>query len=174
MQVTYELTQRDFYDGVIACRNRGYRKWLMRVIVTLVLGFALLAVVVLIVRPGSEALSNLAPLFLLVGFWALLIWGWPLWTARNQFSKQPSAHGPHTLRVDDAGVHWQWDGGTADIQWKNLIRWQETKTLILLYSSPVCFNLVPKRALTAEDVTQFRAFLADHIPTGRRSIAAQQ
>ena len=168
MQVTYELNQRDFYDSFIAHRNRNpIGKWAFRVVITIVFGFAVLGVFGLIARPSSQALSNLAPLMLLAGFWAVLVWVAPWRTARSQYRKQPSAHGPRSLLVDDLGVHWRWNCGTADIEWKNLIRWQETKTLFLLYSSPACFNIVPKRGLGDEDVASLRSLLAEHIPAKR-------
>ena len=128
----------------------------------------------LIARPSSEALKNLIPLILLGAFWALLLWVAPWRAAKSQFTKQPSAQGPRTLMVDDSGIHWRWDSGSSDIQWKNLIRWQETKTHFFIYSSPIMFNIVPKRALSDEEVTQFRSFLAKHIPSGRRAAAGQQ
>jgi hypothetical protein len=164
MQVTYELTQRDFLDSFIAHRNRSLlSKLAFRVIPLLVFLLAALGVVTVLFRPGHQRLSSVAPGIILAALWGLFLWGAPWWSARNQFLKQPSAHGLKTLMADEAGVHWRWDGGAADIAWRNIIRYLEVKNQFLLYTSPACFNIVPKRALAPEQLPEFRSLLGEHI-----------
>jgi hypothetical protein len=110
-----------------------------------------------------EAFFNFLPLFTIAALWAVIRWGCPWLAAKNQFSKQPSAQGQKNITVDTAGVHWKWDGGQSDIEWKNFIRWVEAKDNFLLYSSPVAFNIVPKRAFTPEQIDEFRTILNQHI-----------
>jgi hypothetical protein len=161
MEVTYELTQRDFFDSLIAHRNGStLRKWSFRLLVAvavLVAGAGLLAMALV---PNAQTLSTFAPLFGLAVLWIGLPWAAPWWAARKQFSKQPGAQGPRTLLIDPVGVHWRWSGGSSDVEWKNYTRVLEGKNQFLLYSSPVIFNMVPKRALTAEQLAEFRAILA--------------
>src|SRR5262245_34073634 len=145
MEVTYELTQRDFFDSFIAHRNRSaFAKWTFRSIVAVVLILASAGLGSLAVHPNTQTLSSLAPLFGLAVMWLDLMWGSPWGAARNQFLKQPAAQGPKKILLDSAGVYWRWNGGSADIEWKNFIRFQETKNQFLLYSSPACLNIVPK------------------------------
>lgn len=168
MQVTYELTQKDFFDSFVAHRNRSaLRKWTGRVLVSIVLvvfGAGLLA---LAMRPNAQALSNFVPLFALAAVWIVLLWAYPCWAARKQFSNQPSAHGQKTMPIDSVGVHWRWNGGSADVEWKNYIRILEGKNQFLLYSSLTCFNILPKRAFTAEQLSEFRALLAQNLSHSR-------
>ncbi|PYV50635.1 MAG: hypothetical protein DMG92_07000, partial [Acidobacteria bacterium] len=90
MEVTYELTQRDFFDSFIAHRNRSALvKWAYRLIVATVFIFAGAGLIFLTVRPNSQLLSNLIPGFALAVMWGALMWASPWWAARNQFSKQP-------------------------------------------------------------------------------------
>ncbi|HTV64514.1 MAG TPA: YcxB family protein [Bryocella sp.] len=169
MQITYELTQKDFFDSLIAHRNRSaVTRWSLRIILTVVFAFAALGIFLLVIRPSSHVLSNAAPLIGLAVFWGVLLWACPWWAARNQFRKQPSAQGPRTLELDTTGVHWRWDGGTADIEWKNITRFLETKNEFLLYTSPAAFNMVPKRALTPEQVSELRALLSEHVNSSRK------
>jgi heme/copper-type cytochrome/quinol oxidase subunit 2 len=128
MQVTYELTQKDFFDSLIAHRNRSaIGKWTARVLVSIVLVVFGAGLLVLAMRPNAQALSNFVPLFALAAVWIVLLWAYPWWTARKQFSNQPSAHGQKTMLVDPVGVHWRWNGGSADVEWKNYIRILEVR-----------------------------------------------
>ncbi len=169
MQITYELTQKDFFHCFVAHRNRSFfAKWSFRIVISIVFALAGAGLFLLVLQPSFQVLSNLAPLLGLAALWAVLMWASPWWMARTQFLKQPAAHGPRTLLLDSAGVHWRWDGGSADIEWKNLIRFLESKNHFLLYSSPVCFDIVPKSALAPEQLADFRSLLAQHISGGGR------
>ncbi len=64
---------------------------------------------------------------------------------------------------DAEGTHWRWDGGSADIEWKNYIRWVEGKGQILLYRSPATFEMLPTRALLPEQLTELREMLGREI-----------
>src|SRR5690348_14351856 len=167
MQVTYELRQRDFFDAFIAHRNRNaFAKWMFRGIVTIVFVLAGAGLFALVFRHDRESASNVAPIVGLAFMWAALMWVSPWWMAKNQFTKQPAAKGPQTLLLDDAGLHWRWDTGSAEMQWSNIIKCSESKTMFMLYSSPAFFHLVPKRALSPEQLSEFRTTLGQHIAGG--------
>ncbi len=175
MEVTYELTQRDFFDSLVAHRNRStFARWSFRLAASIVVIFVGLGLVLLAIRPDAKSLTNLAPLFAMAVVWSILIWASPWWAARNQFSKQPAAQGPRTVLLDSGGVHWRWNGGSADIEWKNFIRFQETKNQFMLYSSPACFNIVPKRALTLDQMGAFRQLVMENLPLGAASVAHEK
>lgn len=168
MEVTYELTPRDFFDSLIAHRNRSALvKWSFRVIVSVVCLLAVLGLLQLALRPTAQTLSTFGPIFALALMWVALLWASPWWSSRKQFSKQPGAQGPRTMVLDAAGVHWRWNGGSADVEWKNYIRFLECKNEFLLYSSPAVFNVVPKRALTPEQTSELRDLFAQNISSKR-------
>jgi hypothetical protein len=164
MQMAYELTQQDFYDGFIAHRNRTpLSKWSFRILVSamfLLVGLALLGAVS---RPGTRTPSLLLPLVGLLALWSFVTWGAPWWSARSQYGKQPSAKGLRTLLLDNEGVHKRGNGVAADYEWRSLIRWVESNNQFLLYSSPASFNIVPKRSMTPEQVNEFRTLLTENI-----------
>jgi len=163
MQVTYELTQKDFVDSLIAHRNRSaLRKWSLRLLVSIVFLLVGVGLFAYAVHPNNQILSNFLPLLLLAAFWTLFFWFGPRWAARKQFSKQPGAQGPKTVLLDADGIHWRWSGGSMDVEWKNYIRILEGKNQFLLYSSPVVFNVLPKRAFTAEQLSEMRALAAQN------------
>ena len=160
MQVSYELTQNDFIESFTAHRNRNvFSKWVRRLIISIVIVVLALVVFVLAVEHNLESLRNTGPMFLLVLGWAGVIWGLPRWSARRQFLKQPGAQGARSVELDESGAHWRWNGGSSDIEWKNYVRWLEGKNQFLFYTSPACFNIVPKRALEPMQLDQMRELL---------------
>jgi hypothetical protein len=165
MQIDYELKQDDFSQSFTAHRNRNvFTKWLIRlrmsfaILVTFILAFGL------IVKPNAQDTKNLVPFFGLILMWVALLWGLPRWSARRQFLKQPGTQGQRTVLIDESGVHWRWNGGSSDIAWKNYVRSLEGKKQFLLYTSPACFNIIPKRVLTPERLLELRALLTQNIP----------
>jgi hypothetical protein len=135
-----------------------------------ILIIVLMAAVVLlesVMRPSAETARNLAPLLILIVMWIAVLWLLPWWTMRRQFLQQPGAHGPRTLRLDSTGGHWQWSGGSSDVDWKNYIRSAEGKNQILFYTSPACFNIIPKSALAEEQLAELRELLKQYIQSGK-------
>ncbi len=164
MEVTYELTQRDFFDSLIAHRNRSdFARWAFRLIVSVVCLLVGVGLLQFASHPKAETLSTFGPLFALAIMWVALLWVSPWLSARKQFSRQPGAQGPRTMVLDAAGVHWRWNGGSADVEWKNFIRFLESKSEFLLYSSPACFNILPKRALSPDQLSELRGLFAQNI-----------
>ena len=163
MELTYDLTQKDFYDSLLAHRQRSMvSKWSVR----LMLGFVCLLPViglVILMTDHQVPLGTVIPLFVLAAFWAILMWGTPWWSARTQFLQQPAAHGSRTMTLDGSGIHWRWKGGQADVEWRNFIRFLECKTVFLLYTSPACFNIVPKRAFVSGETDSFRGLLQEKL-----------
>src|SRR5215831_5049189 len=139
MQVTYTLSQRDFFESQIAIRNRRkMAKWVFWIspILVCLIGLSVLR------SPGSQLVSSLAPVVLFLLVWAYLLWVAPWLSARTQFLKQPAARGQRTGSFDGDGVTWQWDGGTSVVEWKTYIRWMESKNQILICSSPIQCGIV--------------------------------
>jgi len=65
--------------------------------------------------------------------------------------------------LDASGAHWRWDGGSSDVEWKNYIRSAEGKNQILFYTSPACFNLLPKPVLAAEQLTEIQSLVQQNL-----------
>jgi len=165
MQIDYELTQDDFTQSFVAHRNRNaFSKWLIRLLMSFAIFVAAILALWLILRPGAQETKNLIRFFGLVLMWVALLWGLPRWSARRQFLKQPGAQGQRAVLMDELGVHWRWNGGSSDIAWKNYVRALEARKQFLLYTSPACFNIIPKRALTPERLLELRAILKQNIP----------
>lgn len=163
MELTYAWTQKDFYNSFLAHRQRSVvSKWTFRLLFVFI--FLLPAISLLTLATDRQTtFVSVVPLFALAAFWAIFLWGTPWWSARTQFLQQPAAQGSRTMALDDSGVHWRWKGGEADVEWTNFIRFLESKTLFLLYTSPVCFNIVPKRAFAPGETESFRGLRQENL-----------
>jgi purine-cytosine permease-like protein len=164
MQISYELTAKDFSESYVAHRNRNaLGKWSRRIFIWVAALCTAIVLLGFLIKPSAQTARSLLPFLGLVIAWIAIVWIRPRWTMRRQFLKQPGAHGPRTLLLDSTGAHWRWNGGSGDVEWKNYIRAVEGKNQILFYTSPVCFNILPKRALAGAQLDEIREFLKQNI-----------
>jgi hypothetical protein len=164
MQFAYELTQNDFSEAYSVHRNRSaLTKWVRRFFLSVLGFYVLLAAYGFFLHPSIRGARDLLPLFGLVVLWIAVLWVIPSWSMRRQFLKQPGAHGPRTLNLDSVGAHWKWSGGSADVEWPNYIRSSEGRYQILFYTSPTCFNILPKRAIPAGQLSNLRELLKQNV-----------
>ena len=164
MEITFELKQNDFLQSYVAHRKRNaMSKWSFLLLASFVFMLAILAILPLLTRTTHPTFFNIAQAATLVGFWVLMVWGFPWWFARQQFQKQPKAHGTREMVADADGLHLAWNGGSANMSWTNQVRYLESKDQFPLYTSPTCFNIIPKRAMTPEQLSNFRTLLREHI-----------
>jgi YcxB-like protein len=157
MQITYELTEKDFREALIANRNRSALRYTVELLIWLVVIGALS-------RVDGEDYLFIAWLFSIGGFF-LVYWLWlaPRSSARKQYRKQPVAHGQKMLLADHSGVHFRGEGASSDMEWRSYIKWRESKHLFLLYQSPSYFYMVPKRSMAPEQVEEFRGLLRENV-----------
>jgi hypothetical protein len=108
MQISYELTQKDFTEAYFAHRNRkALGKWSRRVFIWIT-GLATAIIIFgFLVKPSIQQAKALLPFFGLVAAWIVMLWLLPWWTMRRQFLGQPGARGPRTLTLDETGAHWR-------------------------------------------------------------------
>lgn len=166
MEISYELTQRDFSEAYTVHRNRmNWKKWVRRVFISIAGLFTAVVLFGFLLNPSWEQGKALMPLFVLVPMWIAVLWLLPWWLMRRQFVQQPGAHGPRTLTLNDGGASWKWSGGSSAIEWKNYIRFTEGRNHVLFYTSPACFNILPKRALNPDQLGELRALLEQNIRT---------
>jgi len=166
MEIHYELTKPDFTEAYTAHHNRStVSKWARRLFIGILVAVVALVFLGFLVKPSAKAAKDLVPFFGIVAMWIVVLWFFPRWMMGRQFTKQPGAQGLRTLMLDARGAHWKWNGGSSDVEWKNYIRSVEGKGQILMYTSPACFNILPKRAVGDEQLLQLRNLLQQNIKT---------
>jgi len=162
MEIDYELTQQDFMEAYGAHRNRNTpMKWVRLIAFWLVIGFAAFLLYGSILAHNTRVLL---PFFVLAILWLVVIDGvLPRRLLRGQYTKQPGAR---TAKKAHVGCLWNplaMERGSRHVQWKNYIRTVEGEKQILFYTSPACFNILPKLALNPEQLNEFRTMLAQNI-----------
>lgn len=168
MQIAYELTQNDFTEAYSVHRNsKVLSKWSRRIFIGIAGLMAVLSIVGFASKPSIQGAESLLPILALMVLWVAILWVLPWWSMRRQFVNQPGAHGPRTVVMDESGAHWRGTGGSSDVEWKNYIRLAEGKNQILIYTSPACFNILPKRALAGEQLGEVRSLLSQKIQSGK-------
>jgi hypothetical protein len=161
MQVSYELTQKDILESLLAHRTRTkFLKWLLRICTSILILSISMGLIGFAVIPR---LRTFVPLVLLFALYLVLLWYAPRWSARRQFTQQPAAQGSRTMSLDSAGVQFTWNGGDSKLAWNNFIRWIESKNQFILYTSPVGFVMIPKRGFSPEQIAEFRSALIDNV-----------
>jgi len=163
MEIEYELTEIDFADA-FAAHRKGNSAASRRLVIVFWIGIAFSSYVLYGAIRTHNAL-RLLPLMLLAILWITLVEVFPRRNMRRQYAQQPSAHGPRQLVLDASGAHWRWNGDSADVEWRNYIRTVEGPDQILLYTSPACFNILPKRVLTIDQLSKLRVLLLQNIQT---------
>jgi hypothetical protein len=166
MHITYELTAEDYRHALIAYRNSSFlRRWM---IVFLALFFALLVVIQGYLASATSHQPWLRwSLLLTVMIIAMLLWlqwGALYANARRQFWNTPSSQERIALDVQDTGLHFRSASTDGTVSWKRYIKWIEEKHVFVLFSSPLIFVIVPKRAFAAEQLLAFRETLRQKIP----------
>ena len=168
MEISYELTEKDFRDAIIAHRNRTKSsKWAYRVLMILAMALLGINLIGIVMRPITRSLPHDFPIAIIMLWGIGTLWCGPRLTAKRQYVKQPSAHGARTVLMDSDGIHWRWNEGTADNKWNHYVRFVESKDHFLIYSSPACFNIVPKRAMSVEDMANLRGLVAQNLPNSK-------
>ena len=164
MEITYELSEKDFVEAYKThCSHGPSSKWRRAILYFCVVLFLSAFILYVIASHSDSDFTSYVPLLALAIAWFIVIRWLQRSGMKRQFRDQPGAQGPRTVTFDADGTHWRWNGGSADIEWKNYIRWVEGKGQILLYRSPASFEILPTRALQPEQVAELREMLGREI-----------
>jgi len=89
---------------------------------------------------------------------------------KRVYRQQRNLQRPYEVSWDDDHYSTRSEQGNARIPWNEFLKWRENKRLFLLYRSDVLFHMVPKAALSNEQVADFSRLIRDKIASlpGRR------
>jgi len=163
MHIDYELSEKDYLDGQnLAIKNSSVRmtRWTRLVFPS----FGALLALFLIYDALTQGFSQK---MLPGAIFSLLFLSIPLLSRRKQkalYTKSNSLHGKLTLDVDDSGIQFGSPVTSAKIAWPYFARFCEDKKMFVLYAeNQGTFNMVPKRALSPDQIVGFRRYLEQNV-----------
>jgi hypothetical protein len=96
-------------------------------------------------------------------FFLAFIFVSPYYTSKKVL-RAPALVGPRTVDVSSDGLHFRSALVDSKLAWPLFTRWTEASRIFVLYQQSKVVVPVPKRAMTAEQQSEFRALLQKHIP----------
>ena len=86
---------------------------------------------------------------------AIQYWRLPA-QSRRHFEQHKALHAPHSITWSDSDIVFTSAGSTTRLAWTDFVDVLEDEQYIMLRQTEILFNPVPKRALTAEQITDLR------------------
>jgi len=68
-----------------------------------------------------------------------------------------------TIEPSDAGLHIQSAHADSKVAWSAYVAWGENKTVFVILPQPRIYVPIPKRAFSAEQLSEFREILRRNI-----------
>ncbi|HMK21167.1 MAG TPA: YcxB family protein [Terriglobales bacterium] len=78
------------------------------------------------------------------------------WNAKSTYAKATSFHGPLQLDADEGGLFFRGVAFSGKIGWSNFSNFFEDENGFVLYQNTGVFNILPKRQLSAEQISWLR------------------
>ena len=77
-------------------------------------------------------------------------------STRRTYRKHKALHRPYTYSWSETGLTVTSTGGEWHVPWNDYLKWDENAQIFILYQAPRLFNMVPKRALSPEQIVDIR------------------
>lgn len=165
MTIDFQFTLDDYRNAFRTHFRTGasaWMRWMLRF--CLVVGVVFLLIGILFVVTGQRALNVALPPFVFGAFWVWIGAGGSYrLSAKNQFSRSPMLREPRRMEFSENGIKTDAGLASSEVSWKAFIRYVESKDSFLLYTSPACFNIIPKRALQPGQVDALRRLLNGNV-----------
>lgn len=84
-------------------------------------------------------------------------------SAAKLLRKNPILQKEFKMEVSEQGLQTSADGLHTQLAWSNVIRWQESERLFLLYNTTRVYSIVPKRAFAPDEADRFRELLTKNV-----------
>jgi len=163
-QIDFEISADDYvaanrlHARLIYFSWRGLRAlvivWLLYTLVAVAIGGQWTLAGILPILAGTAIGTPIIALAIL-GINALLL----ARRTRRLFDQQRSLHGKMMAKWNEAGLQLTSPNGSGIHEWSDFIKWAESKTILLFYQNDMLFNLVPQRALDAEQLEDIKTAL---------------
>jgi len=114
-------------------------------------------------QPDSYTLEISAAIIAFAALWFTYMLAAPRLSSRRQFRNTPTAQNPITIEALDSGLHIQSVHADSRVAWSAYVGWTEGKSVFVILPQPRIYVPIPKRALTPEQLNEFREMLRRNI-----------
>jgi hypothetical protein len=77
-------------------------------------------------------------------------------STRKSYRNHKALHRPYTFSWSETGLAVTSASGEWNVAWSDYLKWDENARVFILYQAPRLFNILPKRALTEEQIVDIR------------------
>ena len=152
--VSLTLTADDYVAANQLHCLKCFRTWSALVVLAmLVLAYVIWMTIAHIDRWGPigvialNAVFAAVVIFLIANYFLFI----PISTRRT-YRKHKALHRPYTYSWSETGLAITSSSGEWHVAWSDYLKWDENALVFILYQAPRLFNILPKRALTPEQI----------------------
>ena len=161
MQIEFQCDLKDYEELFAAQQAKPLRR---KILFSAVSGLLIIAAVFALVTLGLQ--ESRAFVFINVCWFALVVTYLVIrsvWIKRD-FRGHPHFSQRQVVQVDDTGLRVETGVGKSEMKWGAYERCQETQTLFLLYLGARSVQVIPKRALSSDQMVELRQLLSSKLP----------
>ncbi len=149
MRASYQLTPDDFYQGMLAWRNRRkWQQWVRWASYLLVAGGSLTSLLILLLDRSGETTTTAFFTVIFGILWLSYMLLAPRLSAWRQFGNNPMAQAPITLDVSEQGLEFHNPHAESKLEWSAYMAWGEAKSVFVIMPQPRAYVAIPKRAFS--------------------------
>ncbi|HIP28329.1 MAG TPA: YcxB family protein, partial [Sulfurovum sp.] len=149
MNITYTLTQNEYQESVYYHYKAGKRPLIISVFLGLATFFILVGTDFSNTR---EVITNILTVFFAISAYLLFVRMLTAYQAKRVYTKSPILSEEVTLKVSKKGIEYNKSANTELLRWENFRKWKQNEKYYLLYTNHYQFNVIPKRALSEEQI----------------------
>lgn len=85
------------------------------------------------------------------------------------YRRNASLHGRRSVAMDEQGLSFQGPNYSSQLKWPIFVKFAEDSKAFVLFQSNGSFNLIPKRQLSPQQISDLREAFTRHIAKGGKS-----
>jgi hypothetical protein len=156
-----QLVQQQYLEAQYLHQRPSSRRGGAQRLIFVTIAFMLLVVAVL----NPSLLRLVLPIIFLVLVLVGFCWLYPRVVVATTWRHHTSLRAPMSGVVTTRGITYHGSSFRGEVDWSTFVKHKESPTLVLLYQSPLVFNLFPRSFFRTDN--EWRMFLAqvqEHVP----------
>jgi len=110
-----------------------------------------------------EVITNILTVFFAISAYLLFVRMLTAYQAKKVYINSPILSKEVSLRVSKKGIQYNKSANKELLPWDNFTKWKQNEKYYLLYTNHYQFNVIPKRALSEEQIKELEDYLEKYI-----------